>query len=66
MNLKTSLEQCLDESVIDRNNWFMYGRGKPDSEPYKLQIVYSVKTNFPKNYETLSNLEIESEIEDFE
>ncbi len=44
----------------------MYGSGQPDSEPYKLQIVYSVKTNFPKNYETLSNLEIESEIEDFE
>ena len=38
MNLKTSLEQCLDESVIDRNNWFMYGSGKPDSEPYKLYL----------------------------
>lgn len=30
----TSPAECLDESVIQRNNWFLYGSSKPDREAY--------------------------------
>jgi P4 family phage/plasmid primase-like protien len=33
---------CLDISVIQRNNWFLYGACKPDKAWYKLVHIYSV------------------------
>jgi P4 family phage/plasmid primase-like protien len=33
---------CLDISVIARNNWFLYGACKPDKAWYKVQHVYGV------------------------
>jgi hypothetical protein len=27
-------KDCFDESVIQRNNWFLYGASKPNHEPY--------------------------------
>ena len=35
-------QECLDLSVISRNNWFLYGACKPDKAWYKVEHVYSV------------------------
>ncbi len=34
-------QDCLDISVVARNNWFLYGACKPDKAWYKLESVYS-------------------------
>jgi P4 family phage/plasmid primase-like protien len=34
---------CLDVSVIARNNWFLYGACKPDKAWYKVEHVYGVQ-----------------------
>ena len=41
------LEDIVDEAVIQRNNWFMYGSSKPEKEPYKITnvIVYEDSSN---------------------
>lgn len=35
-----SIDQVIDESVIDTNNWMMYGSHKIDSETYSFTRVY--------------------------
>jgi P4 family phage/plasmid primase-like protien len=35
-------QDVLDLSVIQRNNWFLYGACKPDKAWYKMDTVYSV------------------------
>jgi len=34
-------QECLDISVIQRNNWFLYGACKPDKAWYKVEHVYA-------------------------
>ena len=34
-------QDCLDISVIQRNNWFLYGACKPNKAWYKVENVYS-------------------------
>jgi hypothetical protein len=34
--LVNSVKDAFDESVIQRNNWFLYGAGKPDSDSYSV------------------------------
>lgn len=38
-----STNDVLDESVISKNAWFLYGSGKPFSEPYLVSTVYKFK-----------------------
>jgi P4 family phage/plasmid primase-like protien len=45
-------QDCLDLSVIQRNNWFLYGACKPDKAWYKLEHVFSATV--PKDYEELT------------
>lgn len=33
-------EDIVDEAVIERNNWQMYGSKKPNCEPYKITKIY--------------------------
>ena len=33
------LEDIVDRAVIDRNNWYVYGSGKPGLEPYQLTSI---------------------------
>jgi P4 family phage/plasmid primase-like protien len=35
-----TVEDIVDEAVIERNNWQMYGSKKPNGEPYKVTQVY--------------------------
>ena len=41
--MTNSPQDILDLSVIQRNNWFLYGACKPDKAWYKLEAIYSVK-----------------------
>jgi P4 family phage/plasmid primase-like protien len=36
-------QDCLDISVIQRNNWFLYGACKPDKAWYKVEHVYTAR-----------------------
>jgi P4 family phage/plasmid primase-like protien len=40
-----AVEDIVDEAVIERNNWQMYGSKKPNGEPYKVTQVYRYNTN---------------------
>ena len=40
-----SLEDILDESVIQRNGWMMYGSHKPGSLSYELTGIYYINTD---------------------
>lgn len=51
LNLKNSIEDVVDEAVIERNNWQMYGSSKPNCDTYKVTHVYACD---PKNNECLS------------
>jgi P4 family phage/plasmid primase-like protien len=37
--LSNTFEDVIDQAIIDRNNWQMYGSKKPDSEPYRVTHV---------------------------
>ena len=41
--MTNSAIDCLDLSVIQRNNWFLYGACKPDKAWYKLEHVYAAR-----------------------
>lgn len=36
MGVSNKVDDIIDEAVIERNNWLMYGSKKPNGEPYKL------------------------------
>jgi hypothetical protein len=38
----TDPTDCYDVSVIQQNNWFLYGAGKPNKEHYKITSVFSL------------------------
>ena len=38
------IEDIVDEAVIQRNNWFMYGSKKPEKEPYLVTSIIKVDT----------------------
>jgi len=44
LQLANTVEDVVDEAVIERNNWQMYGSKKPSCEPYKVTHVYKVST----------------------
>lgn len=50
--MTNSPQDCLDLSVIQRNNWFLYGACKPDKAWYKVETVYSV--TIPEESETIT------------
>jgi len=47
---ENSITDVLDESVISKNAWFLYGSGKPSSEPYLITQVYKFKENKDEHY----------------
>lgn len=36
------IQDIIDHCVIEQNNWFMYGAGKPSKETYKLTKIYKI------------------------
>jgi hypothetical protein len=41
-DLTNSAEDCFDESVIRRNNWFLYGATKPGRDAYIVDYCFTV------------------------
>ena len=48
INQLNKIEDVLDNSVISANAWFLYGSGKPFSQPYKVTQVYKFKRDKKK------------------
>jgi len=42
LGLKNQIEDVVDEAVIERNNWQMYGSKKPSGEAYKVTGTFTV------------------------
>ncbi len=40
MELENTIENVIDEAVIERNNWQMYGSKKPNCEAYKVTKIF--------------------------
>ncbi|GAX84770.1 hypothetical protein CEUSTIGMA_g12192.t1 [Chlamydomonas eustigma] len=40
MGLENGMDNVVDDAVIDRNNWMMYGSVKPGMGPYRLTRVF--------------------------
>jgi hypothetical protein len=38
-------EDCFDEAVLQRNNWFLYGASKPDRDPYIVDYCFQVSSD---------------------
>lgn len=38
--LTNTYENIIDEAIIDRNNWQMYGSSKPECEAYRVTSIY--------------------------
>ena len=55
MNCVNSVEDIVDEAVIERNNWQMYGSKKPNGEPYKVTHKYMWDTQQKTLTETTIN-----------
>lgn len=53
-------QECLDLSVIQRNNWFLYGACKPNKAMYKVEQVYAAM--IPDEYEALTADHLEEEM----
>ena len=49
------IKQVVDESVIQRNNWFLYGSGKPNDLVYKVTHVYSIQSGKLKEVDLPTN-----------
>ena len=56
-----SIEDIVDEAVIERNNWQMYGSKKPNCEAYKVTHKY-VWNSMEKNLEEKKELEVHADL----
>jgi P4 family phage/plasmid primase-like protien len=60
LNCTNSIEDIIDDSVIEKNNWYMYGSGKLGSSPYNVTTIYNIengtKESLEEFYDGLTNL----------
>lgn len=64
MSIINDVSDIIDEAVIERNNWFMYGSKKVGSEPYEITKIYEYNvatgslTEVKKNAPCLDNVKL--------
>ena len=51
MGATNKIDDIVDEAVIERNNWMMYGARKPGSKTYKVTDVVHYKLSSGKKFE---------------
>lgn len=58
-NFINSYKEIVDESVIERNNWFLYGSTKTNMPAYRVTYLYEIKDNIIKSLDikTYSSLQ---------
>ena len=54
-NIDKQLESIYDKSVIEKNNWFIYGSTKKDIPPYQIIKIYNCKG---KQLQVLKSMQI--------
>lgn len=60
INQENSIHDFLDESVVSKNSWFMYGSGKPFTQPYLVTNIYKFKKyNTKNNVKTIKYISID-------
>lgn len=42
LNVSNEISDIIDESIIEKNGWQLYGCSKPDCEPYRLSEIINV------------------------
>lgn len=63
---KNSIQAIVDDAVIQRNNWLMYGSSKPDLPPYTLFAIWDYKDDeltIPDTKTIISTLSLRRPIE---
>jgi len=50
IEVTNSIEDIIDEAVIEKNSWMLYGSQKPGCEAYKLTNIYQVGTNHKNDH----------------
>lgn len=40
LRTQNTVSDIVDEAVVSKNNWFVYGSGKPGCQPYRLTKIY--------------------------
>lgn len=61
---KNSVDDVLDESVITKNAWFLYGSRKPLTKPYLITQVYKFKEIKNKEYKFMKIKNLDTYIKD--
>jgi len=45
MKVCNTYEDIIDQAIIDKNNWQMYGSRKPESDAYRVTMIYKYNQN---------------------
>jgi phage/plasmid-associated DNA primase len=56
-NFDNSIENIIDESIIEKNNWFLFGSTKPNNELYDIKYIYKINDKLIEITDTI-NLDI--------
>lgn len=65
LRLKNGLEDVVDEAVISRNNWQMYGSKKPNCEAYRVTRVYRLGAGDGEGKWTMEEVGLMEKNEDY-
>jgi P4 family phage/plasmid primase-like protien len=61
--LTNGIADVIDNAVINKNNWLMYGCSKPNLPPYKLTHIFNYNVTVVEN--SLNNLELIKNLSNF-
>ena len=56
LGTSNNIDDTLDEAVICKNGWLMYGSSKPNKKPYELSYIFDTDLNESKLDELFKEL----------